>query len=53
MSAFLEPSAIHTLSSFTVPVVAADGAQQLAVMQSPVLALQLRDDWLAPSRSLA
>ena len=32
---------------------AVDIEQQLAALRSPVLALQLRDDWLAPSRSLA
>jgi len=32
---------------------AVDIEQQLAAVESPVLALQLRDDWLAPSRSLA
>jgi predicted alpha/beta hydrolase len=32
---------------------AVDIERQLAALQSPVLALQLRDDWLAPSRSLA
>ncbi|GLQ87592.1 alpha/beta hydrolase family protein [Dyella flagellata] len=30
-----------------------DFEQQLAALQMPVLALQMRDDWLAPSRSLA
>lgn len=30
-----------------------DVEQQLAALRSPILALQLRDDWLAPSRSLA
>jgi predicted alpha/beta hydrolase len=33
--------------------VAVDVEQHLAAIQSPVLALQLRDDWLAPARSLA
>ncbi|GGA45603.1 alpha/beta hydrolase family protein [Dyella nitratireducens] len=32
---------------------AVDFEQQLAALQIPVWALQLRDDWLAPSRSLA
>ncbi|RUL69607.1 alpha/beta hydrolase family protein [Dyella choica] len=30
-----------------------DFEQQLAALRAPVFALQLRDDWLAPSRSLA